>query len=105
MIFQTAWWTVDLPPHWQGRSDPECATFQASPPMGALQISVACKDDGIVTDADLSEFADERSTQGVHLEPVNYGILSGFTAKFSNERSIQFSICAPMWGRLKICPT
>jgi hypothetical protein len=55
MIYKSAWWSVELPPNWHGNPDADCTTFHANHPSfgGALQISAAYKDTGIVTDQDL----------------------------------------------------
>jgi len=82
-VFKSAWWCAELPQGWTGTEDSECATFRASPPLGALQISSAHKDKTDVTEEGMKDFAVERIPQGIQLDEVSYGHFSGFTAGYS----------------------
>jgi len=83
--FDGIWWSVDVPNNWRVRSDKECATFQRDPSLGVLQISSAKKERSPVTDADLSDFANEGTPTGTHLVRVAYSSFSGFTACFEKD--------------------
>ncbi|MGH9776939.1 MAG: hypothetical protein ACRD5I_00860 [Candidatus Acidiferrales bacterium] len=78
-------WSVELPSGWTGHAGQECATFQANPPLGALQISSARKDSAPVSDKHLKEFASERLPPGVLLKEAGYGSFSGFSAEYAKE--------------------
>lgn len=85
MVFQSAWWSVELPAGWSAHVDGNCATFCADPPLGVLQISGARKDTGVVTDQDLTEFTEERITPGVRLDGATFATFSGATAKYQKD--------------------
>ena len=80
--FDGIWWSVDVPSNWCVRADKECATFQRNPSLGVFQISSARKEHSLITDADLSEFANDGIPTGTQLVRVVYGSFSGFTACF-----------------------
>jgi hypothetical protein len=82
VVFRNAWWSVELPPNWRGYPDVYCATFQADPPLGALQISAADKETGIVTDQDMREFAAKRVAPGVRFADVRLGAFTGLTTRY-----------------------
>jgi hypothetical protein len=94
-IYESKWWSIELPNGWTCVSEAECATFQATPPFGALQISSARKDAGPIDENDLKEFAIGRLGGIAHLRPVEYGPLSGFFA----EREIQSRFWKEWWLR------
>jgi hypothetical protein len=52
---------------------------------GALQISAARKEAGIVTDRDLQEFARDRLIAGAAFEPVGFRECSGFTTRYRKD--------------------
>jgi hypothetical protein len=81
--FTSPFWSVSLPPTWQGESDPECATFVSDKRLGALQISSARKDGG-VTDDDLHDFAGEHLANGAKTKPVTAGAFTGFTFAYGD---------------------
>ena len=80
MIYESEWWSIELPPHWSGYPDAGCSTFRAEPPLGVLQISAARKERTVVTDEDLREYTDERIASGVRPERASFDAFSGFTA-------------------------
>jgi len=83
MIYKSAWWSVELPPNWRGYPDADCTTFRAHMfDGGALQISAARKETGIVTDQDLQEFAHDRLVAGAAFDPVGFRECSGFTTRY-----------------------
>ena len=79
--FRTDWWTIEVPIDWTANQDPECATFLASPPIGALQISAAKKDNGLATDDDLRDFAGKHIEAGRALQHVHHGTFAGFAVE------------------------
>ena len=85
MIFTSAWWSVELPPNWSANPDGNCATLRADPPLGVLQISAARKDTGVVTDQDLTEFAEMRIAPKTRLAGVSFGAFSGATAMYRKD--------------------
>ncbi len=80
--YQEGSWSVSLPPHWEVYKDPECATFYADPNLGALQISSAQKDSGIVTNTDLMDFARDSVPTDIELAHVAFGNFDGLTAAY-----------------------
>lgn len=79
--FETTSWSLTLPHGWSGRLDAECATLEGTPPLGALQLSVAWKESA-VDDADLRGFASEHLDAGARTREVTYGPFSGFVLAF-----------------------
>jgi hypothetical protein len=78
-------WRVCFPVGWQVRRDEACATFEAVPPVGALQISSAEKAGGEVTIEDLTEFAVDRVPPGVRLNNAEIGLFSGITVDYERD--------------------
>ncbi len=82
--FTSAYWKVFLPAGWEGRNDPECATFERPGGPGALQISAARKD-GEVTDADLNDFAKDHLSNGAKAKPIAAGDFVGFDFQYRDD--------------------
>ncbi|HEY6972465.1 MAG TPA: hypothetical protein VJA94_24870 [Candidatus Angelobacter sp.] len=80
--FLSAWWSADLPNGWQGHQEPECATISREPRLGVLQVSAVKKPDGMVTDDDLRDFAEDHVVAGRALLPVEYKVFSGFALSY-----------------------
>ena len=80
--FQTEWWSIEIPQGWTAVQHPECATFQADPPVGALQISGVRKLEGTVSNEELEGLPPESTLQGTKKEPVQYGPFDGFRVRF-----------------------
>lgn len=85
MSYASVWWSVDLPPDWQGYSDGPCSTFESKSNKGTLQISAARKEGESVMDEDLRSFALERIPADVPLHPTQCGSFSGLTASYQKE--------------------
>jgi hypothetical protein len=83
--FESNWWSVEIPEAWNAERDDVCATITANPEVGALQISAARNDEGLATDEDLLEFAEEHVKAGAKLREVTLGKLSGFFIHYSDE--------------------
>ena len=73
--FGGAWWSMTLRPGWSGRHDAECATITRRDGGGTLQVSAARKD-GVVTDEDLGELAEDL-VEGARGVPVQCGGFAG----------------------------
>lgn len=78
--YHSKWWRVTLPNHWHGHTDEVCATFTRIQPLGALQISGAKKESGVVTSGDLQQFACEQLRGVPILRTADYGSFSGYVA-------------------------
>jgi hypothetical protein len=86
MNYKSAWWSVELPPNWRGYPDADCTTFRTQMfDGGALQISAARKDTGLVTDQDLQEFACDRLAAGAVFDSVRFRECSGFTTRYRKD--------------------
>ena len=93
--FEAVWWSVKLPKGCSGKPDAECATLQANPALGALQISSARKETGLITDEDLHDFAKERMVSGIELREVTFGLFSGLSAQHFDDKIF----CQEWWLR------
>ena len=89
--FEGLWWSVELPDRWSGQQDKECVTFCARPPIGALQISAARKEKGIVSDEELNEFADNEVAGSQSLTKVKFGKFAG--------RRVEYSAAGVSWTK------
>src|SRR3954471_21903293 len=78
VVFQSHWWSVNLPEGWETRVEENGVSFRQRPEIGVLQISAARKE-AAVTDADLIEFTDTASN--ATLEPVEFDLFSGFARR------------------------
>jgi hypothetical protein len=85
MTYRSGWWSVVLPPGWLGYADAACSTFQAQPPVGALQISAARKESEGITDGDLREFAEGRVSTTTPLQYCAFGAFLGVTAQYRKD--------------------
>lgn len=83
--FKSAWWSVELPSGWIGSEDPECVTFRATPPLGALQLSAALKDGGSITEEDLQSLVKESPSPRTELVKVSYGSFFGVAIQYVKE--------------------
>ncbi len=84
--YKSAWWSVELPDNWEAEQDEDCATFTSERGVGALQISAYRRDDEIVTDEDLLDFAEDKLVEGANLNSVSFGEFVGLkTSYFAGE--------------------
>ena len=76
-VYESAWWSVELPSGWLGSDDDGCVTFGNVNGAGALQISAFGSGDKEVTDEDLEEFSlgDGKVVSSTHR--VSYGQFVG----------------------------
>jgi hypothetical protein len=72
-VYQSSWWSVELPSGWLGRDDDECVTFVRVDGVGALQISAYGSGNTEVTDDDLEEFSHDDMKEDLGAERVSYG--------------------------------
>lgn len=84
-IFESAFWSIELPSGWTVTQEEECTTLQADYLMGKLQLSSARKEKGLVTDEDLREFAQDHIEAGAKLGSAEFGPFSGFYISYSTE--------------------
>ncbi|HZI58976.1 MAG TPA: hypothetical protein VFF39_19485 [Verrucomicrobiae bacterium] len=85
-FFLSAWWSVDLPSGWRGVEEAKCATISRQPRLGVLQVSAALKPEGLVTDQDLKDFAEEHIVAGRSLMRVEYKSFSGLSVNYAKDR-------------------
>jgi hypothetical protein len=104
MTYSSTWWSVELPAKWTGHRDRECATFQADPPLGVLQISAARKDAVPVNGDELREYAKDTIVNGRPFDTVYFGAFSGFTTTY-RERGLAWQHWWLMEDRLLIYGT
>ncbi len=76
-------WSLVVPDGWHARHDPECATLECEPAIGALQISAAFKDSPVL-DEDLRDFASEHLEAGAIMRPTVAGDFVGFEIAYSD---------------------
>jgi hypothetical protein len=79
--YESEWWTIDLLDDWTATEDPECTTFRARIPVGALQVSAARKPKDDATLEDLKEFAGGLEPPKLS-SPFANGEISGLSAEF-----------------------
>ena len=76
-VYQSSWWSVELPSGWLGRDDDECVLFVNVDGVGALQISAFGSGDKEVTDEDLEDLSRDDDTENLNTERVSYGQFVG----------------------------
>jgi hypothetical protein len=81
-VFLSPWWSASLPSGWRGVEEPTCVTISRQPRLGILQVSAARKPEGVVTDQDLQDFAEEHVATGKTLVRVEYKAFSGFSIDY-----------------------
>lgn len=74
--FATESWSLLVPEGWSAQHDADGVSLFGEPGCGALQVSAAFKNDA-VTDAELLDFAKERSKDSAPT-PTSVGELTGF---------------------------
>jgi hypothetical protein len=82
MLHTSTWWAITVPDHWIVEKDEDCTTFTAPAGVGALQVSAAKKDGGLVTPEDLEEFAEDVLAASSAERELFHGWFSGFTVQF-----------------------
>jgi hypothetical protein len=82
-------WELALPSDWEARHDPECDTIIPASGIGALQLSVLTKTDGLVGDADLRDVMEfnEPSTPAEKL-PIRTAEFAGYTETFDDDEML-----------------
>jgi hypothetical protein len=74
------WWSAHLPKDWHAEEDSECVTLSRNGFPSALQLSAARKENTLITDDELRDFAGSRlSTESA--SKANTGAFSGFYAE------------------------
>lgn len=85
-VFVSAWWSAELPNGWRAVEEASCVTISRQPHLGVLQLSAATKPEGLVTEQDLRDFAEEHVVAGNLLVPVKYKTFSGFSIHYEKAR-------------------
>ena len=80
--YKSAWWSVELPDDWEAEPDEDCVTFTSERGVGALQISAYRRDDEIITDEELLDFAEDEIVEGTNLISVSFGEFVGLETSF-----------------------
>ncbi len=76
--YESTWWSLELPVGWSGEEDDGCHTILPTQGVGAFQVSVYRKEEG-VTDDDLREFAGD-----IPLHALRVGEFTGFRTRLSD---------------------
>jgi hypothetical protein len=87
MRYEGSWWSIEVPEGWDIDQDEYCTSFVSPSGTGALQISAARKQSGVISDDDLLAQAQKRTEAGASLSPVATAHASGFTAAHARENS------------------
>jgi hypothetical protein len=80
-VFNSRWWSIELPLGWQAVEDADCVTLSRNNCSSAFQISAARKGDQPVTDEDLSDFAAQRVGGKTPLRKMDTDRFTGFYAE------------------------
>ncbi|WP_101756567.1 hypothetical protein [Oceanicoccus sp. KOV_DT_Chl] len=56
---ETQWWVLELPDEWQAEQDEETIIITDEDAVGEIAITTLQKDDGIVDDSELKEYAED----------------------------------------------
>ena len=76
-VYESAWWSVELPSGWLGSDDDGRVTFIDVGGTGALTISAYRPNGQEVTDQDLEEFSQRNPEEIYSLQKVSYGSFVG----------------------------
>lgn len=82
ITFKTNWWLLDADELWHISEDNGCVTLEKAGVSGALQLSVAEKENEEVSEDDLKEFAERETT--AQLVPFRTQSFSGIQTEFWN---------------------
>jgi hypothetical protein len=85
-VFVSTWWSADLPCGWRGIEEANCTTISRQPRLGVLQLSAARKPEGLVTEQDLRDFAEEHIPTGQSMVQVECKLFSGFSVDYTKDR-------------------
>ena len=85
-IYESTYWSVTLPPNWTGNQEENLSTFTSTPEIGALQISWTLKENGLVTDEDILEFADDSIKDGITTYSVSIAGFSGLYITYEEDK-------------------
>lgn len=87
MLYESSSWSVDFPEEWEIDQDEYCTSFFSPAGAGALQISAAQNETGIVTEDDLLAQAAGRAAEGITISRAAGGEFVGLTASFDRENN------------------
>jgi hypothetical protein len=79
-------WSLEVSKDWRVTDHPECLTLELSD-HGALQVSAAHKQVGLVTDQDLLSFDERHGTWG-HWQPASCGDFNGIVYEYTDGEGV-----------------
>ncbi len=86
-IFESDWWSVQLPAGWEWEEDEDCIAFFSDDSVGALEVSACRKEDEAVNNNDLLEFIPAELREITEVAPVVIGEFTGFYAQYIEDDS------------------
>jgi hypothetical protein len=75
---ETQWWAIEIPDEWNAQYSEDCVTVSDCDGIGSIDISALKKQQGIINDEDLREFADDLLVKQLIPQLVEHNGLSGF---------------------------
>ena len=76
-----------MPSGWYSKEEEDCVTFSADRGIGALQISSYRRENEIVTDEDLYNFAENELVEAITPERVSCGDFDGITISYDEDET------------------
>lgn len=84
-IYQSTWWSIELPASWTHRIEQECVSFRNEPPLGILQVSAARNPSGPATLQDLVDFATDANKPVRNFQTLTSTKHSGILTEYFSE--------------------
>lgn len=84
-IVQTEWWCLEIPEEWSASVEDDCVTVSDCDGVGDIDITVVCREDGVVDENELQALASDIIDQGITAEPVEIGNCQGLLFEYVEE--------------------
>ncbi len=84
-ILETDHWCLLLPPEWWAEHDDDLVRIADRDGVGEIEVTTLCREEGVVTVAELEQLAQEESPEVVAWSSVRLGAFSGQSGTFDEE--------------------
>jgi hypothetical protein len=81
-VYESAWWSVEVPPGWSAHEERECISFFRDDGVGAFQVSAHKHDSGRVPEDDLLDFTKGEFPDNLTLQSVTCGEFVGLGIEY-----------------------
>lgn len=84
-IVQTEWWCIELPDEWSAEMDDDCVSITDCDNVGTIDVSAIRKEEGLVSEQDLKDLAEELIADGFEFQRVTIAGSKGLLFSYQEE--------------------